>query len=208
MEDRDLAGRHAPSLALSLLRCAHPPSASRPQAHPTARTGVAADRVAPWRGGTAQILVVQPGPRPQAARSGRRRETALDHRTRLSGTETGIGPGPFRRAWLARLPSSRHTVDCRLWLPGGRAVPFFPLGPRRSSRTISSQTPDSLPAPRLASAQSGIIRTLLPPCASCWPAPCLTNSAAVPSAVPGVHNTVVLGDIDGLEAKGVKQRGE
>jgi SRSO17 transposase len=61
MENRDMAGRYTASPALPLRPRAHPPCTSGSQAPTTARTGVAADRVAPRRNRTAQILVVEPG---------------------------------------------------------------------------------------------------------------------------------------------------
>ena len=192
LENRPLMGRHTTSPALPLRRRTHPPCTSRPQAQPAARAGVAADRVATRRSRTAQILAVQSGQNHPAARSCRSGKTALDHRTRLPGTKTGTRAGPLRRTRLARLPPSRHPPDRRLWLPGGGAVPFFPLGPQRPSWTTCSRTPARIPAPRRASGLSGITLTPSPLCASSCPALCFASYATVRSVAFNVYKTVVL----------------
>ena len=98
----------------------------------------------------------------KAEGSGGARQTALDHRTGLSGTQAGTRTRSLRRERLARLSPSRHSMHCGLWVPCGRAEPFFPLSPCRQSRTISPRAAAGVPAPRLASDPSGIIRTRLP----------------------------------------------
>ena len=86
-------------------------------------------------------------------------QTSLDHRTGLSGTETGTRLGPLRRTRLARLSSSRHVMHCGLWIPGGRTESFFPLSPSRQSWTTNARAAARLPAAWLAAfAPSGIIR--------------------------------------------------
>ena len=76
------------------------------------------------------------------------------------GTQAGTGTGSLRRTRLARISPSRHTVHRGLWVPCGRAEPFFPLSPRRQSWTISPRAAAGLPAARLiASDPSVIIRT-------------------------------------------------
>jgi hypothetical protein len=61
---------------------------------------------------------------------------ALADRARLSGAETGTGPGTRRGARLARLPSSRHAVHRRLCLPDRRAGEGSPLSRRQCRRSI------------------------------------------------------------------------
>ena len=121
MENRHLAGGSATCAALPLRCVQGSRRPSRSQAAPAPARRMAADRVAPRPGCTAQILAVESACLHPAAQTGGARETALDHRTRLSGTEAGTRSRSLRRPRLARLPSSRHSRGRRLWLPGGRA---------------------------------------------------------------------------------------
>ena len=66
--------------------------------------------------------------------------------------------GTLRRPRLARLPPSRHTLHCRLWIPGGGEESFFSLSPCKASWIINSRTPEGVPAPRCASVRNGITR--------------------------------------------------
>jgi len=65
--------------------------------------------------------------------SGQDRQTSLDHRAGLRGTETGTGAGALRGPQLAWISPSCHAVHRSLWVPGGERNRFFPLRPRRSS---------------------------------------------------------------------------
>jgi hypothetical protein len=77
---------------------------------------------------------------------------------------------------LAGIPPSRHVVHRSLWVPGGRAEPFFPLCPRRSSWIRCPPVGAELPPARVAeSAPSGIIRTRSRRYAWCWRAFCCGN---------------------------------
>ena len=63
-----------------------------------------------------------------------------------------------------------------LWVPGGRAEPFFPLCPRRSSWIRCPRAGAELPPARVAAhAPSGIIRTRSQRYASFWRASCCGN---------------------------------
>src|SRR5882757_8770580 len=88
---------------------------------------MAFNRMAKERIGTHQILAVHSAGEDLTETSGEDGQTPLDHRTRLRGTQAGVGIRPLRRTGLARIPSSRHLVYCRLWVPGQRAEPFFPV---------------------------------------------------------------------------------
>ena len=83
-----------------------------------------------------------------AFRSGRSGQTALDHRTRLSGTQARTRSGTLRRSRLAWISPSWHLMYCLLWVPGRRAEPFFPLCICRACWTIRPQTPQTLQTPR------------------------------------------------------------
>ena len=58
----------------------------------------------------AEILVLNASGEHRVPSARRYRQTALAHRTRLSGTQTGGWARPLRRARLARLPPSRNAV--------------------------------------------------------------------------------------------------
>ena len=164
VEDRHLAARHTVQTPVPLRRRARPPGTSRLLESRTTSGRMAADRVAERRSRADQILAIHAAGRHEAEGSGGTRQTPLDHRTGLRGTEAGTRPGSLRRQRLARLSPSRHLMHCSLWVPCGRAEPFFPLSPRRQSWIISPRAAAGLPAPGLASAPSGIIRTRSPRC--------------------------------------------
>src|SRR5271166_3242766 len=79
--------------------------------------GMASHRMARGRKRADQILAFDPARRHAHRRSRRHGQIALAHRARLRGTQKRTRPRPLRRAKLARLPSSRNPVHCRLWIP-------------------------------------------------------------------------------------------
>ena len=93
-------------------------------------------------------------------------QTALAHRARLSGTQTGGRARPLRRARLARLPSSSHAVHRGLRIPDLRKGDDSPL-----STSFHRDVPGACPSQRLSTQRlhrygpSGIFQTRLPPCA-------------------------------------------
>ena len=96
---------------------------------------------------------------------GRPHQTTLAHRARLSGAETGGRARPLRRARMARLPSSRHTLHRGLRIPDLRTGDDFPL--RTSSRRDVPGICHSrrLPTQRLRRCGlNGTSRTRLQPC--------------------------------------------
>ena len=74
-----------------------------------------------------QILALDPCRRHRPPSSGRPRQAALAHRTRLSATQAGGRDRAFRGAWLARIPSPRHPMHRRLRIPDRRAGSNSPL---------------------------------------------------------------------------------
>src|SRR5271163_2451246 len=143
---------------------------------------MAADRMAEDREGADQVLAVDPAGIHRSAPTGGSGQTALDHRTRLSGTQTGTWFGPLRRTRLARLSSPCHARHRSLRLPGQGAVPFPPsvrFATNAGGRPPPSLTPcaKQLRAPRLCRCEpKGIIPARSPPCAArlqpTWPALC------------------------------------
>src|SRR5271157_884888 len=143
---------------------------------------------------THQILALDSVGSHQTDRPGEIGQTPLDHRAGLRRVEAGTGPGTLRRPRLARIPSSRHTLRCRVRVPGDRAYPFFPLRPRGSTTATRREDSCPLPAPRLAAcAPNGITHSPSPRSASRSPEPCSSNSPAAPFAARSVYNTVILG---------------
>ena len=63
----------------------------------------------------------------------------------------------MKRLELARISSSRHVVYRRLWVPGQRAEPDFPLNPRWLCWTISRGLTAGLPAARIAASDPNSI---------------------------------------------------
>src|SRR5271166_5354083 len=90
-------------------------------------------------------------------RSRRHGQIALAHRARLRGTQKRTRPRPFRRAKLARLPSSRNPVHRRLWIPYPRTSGDSPLRPPAASN-ISYIHPSQTPR-RRRSDPNGISKT-------------------------------------------------
>jgi hypothetical protein len=91
-----------------------------------------------------EILAFDPARRHAHRRSRRHGQIALAHRARLRGTQKRTRPRPFRRAKLARLPSSRNPVHRRLWIPYPRTSGDSPLRPPAApniSHIHPSQTP-------------------------------------------------------------------
>src|SRR5271155_1792677 len=143
---------------------------------------MAADRMAEDREGADQVLAVKPAGINRSASTGGSGQTALDYRTRLSGTQTGTRFGPLRRTRLARLSSPCHALHRSLRLPGAGAVPFPPSA--RFAAIAGSRPPlllttcaKQLHAPRRCRCEpKGIIHTRSPLCAArlrpTWPAPC------------------------------------
>lgn len=136
-------------------------------------------RMAERRSRAGQILVIDAGRANQTEATRRDCQTALDYRAGLPGTETGTRTRPLRRQRVARLSSPRHAVHCRVWVPGRRAEPFFPLRARRRSGTICPRDPAGLPPTGLASDPSGIIHCRSQRSESCWPAICSGVSLSV-----------------------------
>ncbi len=104
-----------------------------------------------------------------------------------------LGLGHFEgRGWRG---FHHHATLCiaLVWVPGGRAEPFFPLSPRRPTGATRPENSAPVPAPRLcAPGPSGIIPTPSLHFVSESPDSCFSNSPAAPSAAPDVYNTVVL----------------
>src|SRR5215831_8808205 len=104
-----------------------------------------------------KILVIHFADRHQAFRFRSIGEATLDHRARLSRTETGTRIRPLRRARLARLSSSCHPLHRGLRVPGSRTEPFFPLCPRRPLGLTQSRNTDAiLPSGLARFARNGI----------------------------------------------------
>src|SRR3954447_22614828 len=112
---------------------------------------MAADRVAEGRNRTREILAFHSAGRNQAEGTGYARQTALDHRTELRGTEAGTRTGALRRSRLARLPPSRHALYSGIRLPRSREKPFFPLDTCRQPQTIGARPPARFPPARIRS---------------------------------------------------------
>src|SRR5579875_3294804 len=154
---------------------------------------MACNRMAEGRSGTNQVLALDPAGRNKIKGLGGARQTALDYRTGLSGTEAGTRPRPLRRAGLAGLSPSCHALHCRLRLLAGGAKPFFPLRARRPTGVMRPAGSSRLPTPRLAACgPSGIIPHPFPPFASALRACSSGNSLVALSAALSVYNTVVL----------------
>ncbi len=81
------------------------------------------------RKGADEILAFDPARRHAPRRARRHGQIALAHRARLRGTQKRTWPRPFRRAKLARLPSSRNAAHRSLWLPDPPTGGDSPLRP-------------------------------------------------------------------------------
>ena len=106
--------------------------------------GVADRRMAEGREGAREILALHAAPGHVLRAHDRHHHDALAHRARLPGAQAGGRARPFRRAKLARVPSSRDHVHRRLWIPSRRKRRFSPLG---ASHRISPRK--TCPFPRL-----------------------------------------------------------
>ena len=124
------------------------PRSSGSRAPLAASERVVVGRVAQDRIRTDPVLALHSWGPYLAFRSGRSGQTALDHRTRLSGTQAGTRSGTLRRSRLAWISPSWHLMYCLLWVPGRRAEPIFPLCICRACWTIRPQTPQTLQTPR------------------------------------------------------------
>src|SRR6266436_6709519 len=141
-------------------RCIEPPTSRETDQR------VAADRVARGRGRTDQILALDLAEKHHIPRSGRCRQAALAHRTRLSGAQAGGRARALRRARVAWLPSSRHAVHRGLRIPDLREGDDSPL--RTSFRHSAPATcrTRQLPTPRIPPCGlNGTSQTRSPPCA-------------------------------------------
>src|SRR6267154_1950184 len=92
-----------------------------------AKERMAADGVAQRRGHTDQILALNASRNYLVRRPGRRHQTALAHRARLSGTQAGDWPRALRGAQMARLSPPRFYVHRGLRIPGLRKGDDSPL---------------------------------------------------------------------------------
>src|ERR1017187_2781519 len=159
---------------------------------------MAVDRVAQGREGADPVLALQPPGVEQRTPTGGYGKVALAHRARLPGTEAGTWTGALRRTELARVSSPRDALDCRLRVPGGGTMPFFPraqLATPACSRHPPSPTP---PAPRREAPgrcpleRNGTTRTPSRACAvrsqPTWP----VLSPDVHAAYTSSYHTVVL----------------
>src|SRR5271166_3779615 len=143
---------------------------------------MAAHRMARGRKRADEILAFDPARRHAHRRSRRHGQIALAHRARLRGTQKRTRPRPFRRAKLARLPSSRNPVHRRLWIPYPRTSGDSPLrspAPPNISHIHPSQTPR-----RRRSDPNGISKTRSRQSEdnsrSRWPEPCCAARVAKP----------------------------
>src|SRR5208283_3857083 len=118
---------------------------------------MASHRMARGRKRADQILAFDPARRHAHRRSRRHGQIALAHRARLRGTQKRTRPRPFRRAKLARLPSSRNPVHRRLWIPYPRTSGDSPLRPP-AAPNISYIHPSQTPR-RRRSDPNGISKT-------------------------------------------------
>src|SRR5271163_3319874 len=153
-----------PNPDVALRRRADTAGLARREAHGPATARMVADRMARRRARADEILALHPA-RGHADRSSRRyRETALAHRTRLRGAQERTRPRPLRRAGLARLPSPRHALHRRLWIPDPRESGLSPL--RTPVARTPCPSPSSTTPRRPRSDPSVTSRTRSPPCES------------------------------------------
>ena len=84
---------------------------------------------------------------------------------------------------MARFSSSRYFMYRRVWVPGSREEPFFPLRRSRSSATTRPENPPGLPTARVSECvPNGIILAPSPRSALRLPATCFGNFRTVPIA--------------------------
>jgi SRSO17 transposase len=96
-----------------------------------------------------------------------------------------LGLGHYEgRSWRGFHPSRHFMYRC-VWVPDGRAEPFFPLCPRRLCWAICPGTTAGLrPARFAASAPNDITHPPSPRCGLSYPANCSGSCLSVPSAAP------------------------
>src|SRR5450755_2740753 len=124
-----------------------------------------ADREARGREGAIKILALDLAEAHHIPRFGRRRQAALAHRTRLSGTQAG-GRARALRTRMAWLPSSRHDVHRSLRIPGLRKGDDSPLRTPCRRAVLATCHSRTLPTPRIPHcALSVTSQTRSPPCA-------------------------------------------
>src|SRR5271163_2146172 len=105
--------------------------------------GMASHRMARGRKRADEILAFDPARRHARRHSRRHGQIALAHRARLRGTQKRARPRPFRRAKLARIPSSRRPLHRSLRFSHPRTSGDSPLRPpaaRNVSLILASQT--------------------------------------------------------------------
>ena len=137
LEEGELAAGSEQETPFAFCRFASASGASRLLAGGTTSGRMAADRMADGETEPDQILAVHTSDRYFAERTGGDRQTSLDHRAGLPRTEAGTRTRPLRRAGLARIPSSRHTMSWPLmdsWWPSGTVFPPPPAPPNWTYR--------------------------------------------------------------------------
>src|SRR5271167_720767 len=105
---------------------------------------MASHRMARGRKRADEILAFDPARRHARRHSRRHGQIALAHRARLRGTQKRARPRPFRRAKLARIPSSRRPLHRRLRFSHPRTSGDSPLRPpaaRNVSLILASHIP-------------------------------------------------------------------
>src|SRR5580700_9421152 len=170
-------------------------------------------RVARGRSRADQVLAFHPAGRHPLRQARRRHQTALAHRTRLSGAETGSRPRPLRRPGLARLPSPRDALHRRLRVPGRRKGDDSPL---RTSPPQAIPSPFRFPSSRTRAirpcALSATSQTRSQRCDADWPPPSLANSQDVPAAsdptLSGAYDAVVLCGRKLIDPREIRSRDE
>ena len=108
--------------------------------------------MAEGREGAHEILAVDAARGHRVRAHDRYHHDALADRAGLSGAEAGGRARSFRRTKLARVPSSRDNVHCRLWISWSPKGPLFPprdLAPDMSSKTCPSRKLPNPEAPPL-----------------------------------------------------------
>ena len=137
--------------------------------------------LARWMRGDLDSITLKALEKDRSCRYGSPSDFAADiHRYLRNEPVLAIPPSPAyrarefaRRYRAAMVPPPRDAMYRSLWVPGGRAEPFFPLCPRRSSWIRRLRAGAGLPAPWVAaSAPSGIILIRSRHYASPWRAAC------------------------------------
>jgi hypothetical protein len=113
-----------------------------------------------------KILVLDASAKYHLRQPGRSHQATLAHRAQLSGAEAGGRARAFRRARMARLPPSRHTLHRGLRIPDLRKGDDSPL-----STSFHRDVPGACHSRRLQTQRlhrcgpSGTFQTRLRPCA-------------------------------------------